>query len=100
MHVYSSDNQNIGHVAAVYEDSFLIHKGIIFSKDRYFPYSAIASIDEDKVQLKIDAAEAKDIEWEKRPDYEEHLGDPTQLFYDRGHGVQDPFDPTAPDKKT
>ncbi len=36
--------------------------------------------------------------WEKRPDYEHHLGDPTQLFYDRGHGIHDPFDETNPDK--
>jgi len=27
------------------------------------------------------------MEWEKRPNFEEHKGDPTQLFYDRGHGV-------------
>jgi len=27
------------------------------------------------------------MQWEKRPDYEHHLGDPTQLFYDRGHGI-------------
>ena len=27
----------------------------------------------------------------------EHLGDPTQLFYDRGHGVSDPFDETRPE---
>jgi hypothetical protein len=98
MQVYSSDNQNMGHIAAVYEDSFLIHKGIIFSKDRYIPYSAIASIKEDNVQLSIDAAEVNDREWEKRPNYSEHPGDPTQLFYDRGHGVQDPFDPTKPDQ--
>lgn len=100
MAVYSSDNQHIGHIATVYEDSFLIHKGVIFGKDRYIPYSAIASVEGDKVQLSMDAEEAKDIEWEKRPDYEKHLGDPTQLFYDRGHGVEDPFDPTKPDKQT
>jgi len=26
------------------------------------------------------------------PDDGQHLGDPTQLFYDRGHGIHDPFD--------
>jgi len=35
---------------------------------------------------------------EKRPNYEEHKGDPLQLFYDRGHGVSDPFDETNPNK--
>ena len=98
MHVYSSDNQDLGHVAEVYEDSFLVHKGYFFPKDRYIPYSAIANVENDRVQLTMTADEAKDMEWEKRPDYEHHLGDPEQLFYDRGHGVSDPFDETNPDR--
>ena len=98
MAVYAADDQKLGHVAAVYEDSFLVHKGIFFPKDRYIPYSAIASIEGDRVQLLMSADEAKQLEWEKRPDYEHHLGDPTQLMYDRGHGVHDPFDETNPDK--
>lgn len=96
MHVYASDNIDIGHVAEVYEDSFLIHKGFFFPKDRYIPYSAIASIANDKVQLTMTADESKEMEWEKRPDYEDHPGDPTQLMYDRGHGIHDPFDETNP----
>jgi hypothetical protein len=98
MHVTSADNQRLGHVADVYEDSFLVHKGYFFPRDRYIPYSAINSIDGDNVQLTFSAEEALDKEWEKRPDYEDHLGDPTQLFYDRGHGVEDPFDETNPNK--
>jgi hypothetical protein len=98
MHVYSVDNQNLGHVAEVFEDSFLIHKGFFFPKDRYIPYSAIATVDNDRVQLTMTADEIKDKEWEKRPDYENHPGDPTQLFYDRGHGVSDPFDETNPNR--
>jgi hypothetical protein len=98
MHVYSSDNQDLGHIAEVYEDSFLIHKGFFFPKDRYIPYSAIASVEGDRVQLLMSAEEAKQKEWEKRPDYEDHPGDPLQLFYDRGHGVHDPFDEVNPDK--
>jgi hypothetical protein len=96
MHVYSSDNQDLGHIAEVYEDSFLIHKGFFFPKDRYIPYSAIASVEDDRVQLLMGAQEASQKEWEKRPDYEDHLGDPLQLLYDRGHGVHDPFDETNP----
>ena len=95
-HVYSSDNQDLGHIAEVYEDSFLIHKGFFFPKDRYIPYSAIASVEDDRVQLLMSAEEARQKEWEKRPDYEDHLGDPVQLLYDRGHGVHDPFDETNP----
>ncbi|QBD78213.1 DUF2171 domain-containing protein [Ktedonosporobacter rubrisoli] len=96
MHVYSADNQDIGHVAEVYEDSFMLHKGLLFSKDRYLPYSAITNLREDRLQLSMSADEVKEKMWEKRPDYEHHLGDPLQLFYDREHGVHDPFDETRP----
>jgi len=97
MEVYTSDGQKLGHIAKVYEDSFLVHKGYFFPTDRYIPYSAIASIENKRVQLIMSAGEAKQKEWEKRPDYEHYLGDPTQLFYDRGHGVHDPFDESNPD---
>ena len=92
MRVYTIDEQELGHVAKVYEDSFLVHKGHFFPTDRYIPYSAIRSVENNRVQLVLSADEAKQKEWEKRPDYEDHLGDPLQLFYDRGHGVHDPFD--------
>ncbi len=98
MHVKSADNQDLGHVAKVYQDSFLVHKGIIFPSDRYFPYSAIASVDNDEIHLNLTLDEAQSGEWNKRPDYEDHLGDPLQLMYDRGHGVADPFDEENPDK--
>jgi hypothetical protein len=98
MHVYSADHQRLGHVAEVYEDSFLVHKGYFFPKDRYIPYSAVAGIEQDQVQLLFSAEEAQTKQWEKRPDYEHHLGDPTQLMYDRGHGVHDPFDETNPNQ--
>ena len=87
MQVYSSDNLNVGHIAEVYEDSFLIHKGYFFPKDRYIPYSAIEHVENDRVQLSMKAEDVKLMEWEKRPNFQEHKGDPTQLFYDRGHGV-------------
>lgn len=98
MHVYASDNTNLGHIAAIYEDSFLIHKGIFLPKDRYIPYSAIMQIENDHVTLNMNAAEAQEIQWEIRPDYNEHLGDPTQLMYDRSHEVHDPFDDTTAEK--
>lgn len=98
MHVYGSDNKDLGHIAEVYEDSFLIQKGLLFHKDRYIPYSAISTVDNDTVHLAMTADEVNEKEWSVRPDYEDHLGDPTQLFYDRGHGVEDPFDETNPNK--
>ncbi len=98
MSVVSSTNDNLGHVEEIYEDSFLIRKGIIFSKDRYIPYSAIERVEDNTVHLDLTTDEAREKEWERRPDYENHPGDPTQLLYDRGHGIHDPFDETNPDK--
>jgi hypothetical protein len=98
MHVYTLDGNELGHIAKVYEDSFLVHKGYFFPTDRYIPYSAIDTVENDRVQLNMTSDEAKQKEWEKRPDYEDHLSDPTQLFYDRGHGVHDPFDETSSDQ--
>jgi hypothetical protein len=100
MDVYSSDNTNLGQVDEVdevYEDSFLLHKGI-FGKHRYIPYELISSVEKDRVNLRLSRDEASEMKWEKRPDYEHHLGDPTQLFYDRGHDIHDPFDETNPDQ--
>jgi hypothetical protein len=96
MEVYSLDDQNLGHIAEVYPDSFLVHKGLFFPKDRYIPYSAVTAVESDRVQLSMTADDTKQLEWEKRPDFEEHKGDPTQLFYDRGHGISDPFDEENP----
>ena len=98
MQVYSSDAQSLGEIAEVYQDAFLLHKGLLFKKNRYIPYSAIASINGDQLRLSMSAAEVSEKEWEIRPDYEDHLGDPLQLFYDRGHGIHDPFDETNPDQ--
>jgi hypothetical protein len=92
MKVLSANAEHIGHIAEIYKDSFLIHKGYLFPIDRYIPYSAIASVEEDQVKLSLSSQQIEDALWEKRPDYEDHLGDPTQLFYDQGHGVNNPFD--------
>lgn len=92
MKVYSRDAEPVGHVAEIYNDSFLLHKGYFLPTDRYIPYGAIASLEENSLRLTLSAAEIQNKEWEKRPDYERHLGDPTQLMYDRGHDVHDPYD--------
>ncbi|HEY7415072.1 MAG TPA: DUF2171 domain-containing protein [Ktedonobacteraceae bacterium] len=99
MAVYDSANTKVGQVEEVYDDSFLVRKGLLFHRDRYIPYAAIAALKENQIALTMSKDEINDKEWNVRPDYEEHLGDPTQLMYDRGHGVQDPFDPEASDRK-
>jgi hypothetical protein len=101
MKVYDKDNHSLGVVEKVYEDSFLIQKGLIFHKDRYIPFDAITSIENDHITLNMSREDVQQYEWKIRPDYEDHPGDPTQLFYDRGHGVHDPFDEedeTNPDR--
>jgi hypothetical protein len=99
MHIYSSDKQDLGRVAHIYEDSFQLQTGLIFHKERYITYSAIAGIENDRVLLSISKDEIiNNTEWERRPNYEDHPGDPLQLLYDRGHGVHDPFDETNPDR--
>ncbi len=95
MRVYTSHDEQAGHVAAAYEDSFLIHKGYFLPVDRYVPYSLISGIEEDQVRLSLSSAQLAEPRWLKRPDYQHHLGDPTQLFYDEGHGVRDPYDDTG-----
>lgn len=100
MSVYSSNGDHIGHIAEVYEDSFLIHKGYFFPTDRYIPYSQISGVEEDQVRLLLSSAQLEELRWTKRPDYEHHLGDPTQLFYDEGHGVPNPFDKTDSEQPT
>lgn len=92
MKVYSSDGEHVGHVAGIYEDSFLIHKGYFLPADRYIPYSALTSVQGDEIRLKLSADALQSKEWKYRPDYEHHPGDPTQLMYDRGHHVHDPYD--------
>ncbi|GAC1436110.1 MAG: hypothetical protein PVS3B3_22590 [Ktedonobacteraceae bacterium] len=96
MHVYSSDEKEVGHVEDAYEDSFKVHKGLLPIGDRYYPYTAIESIENSRVQLLMTEDEAKEEKWTIRPDTKAHEADPIQLFYDRGHGVQDPFDETNP----
>lgn len=94
MRVYSSNGEHVGHIAAVYEDSFLIHKGYFLPADRYIPYSMVSGVEEDQVRLSLSSEQLAEPRWTKRPDYEHHLGDPTQLFYDEGHGIRNPFDRT------
>ncbi len=94
MHVYSSDGKDLGHIEDVYIDSFKLHKGLLPLGDRYIPYSAIKTVENDRIQLTMTEDEEQKMEWKIRPNYVAHEGDPVQLMYDRGHGVEDPLDET------
>ncbi len=96
MHVYSSDGKDVGRVEDVYEDSFKVHKGLLPIDAHYYPYSAIGSVENARIQLLMTEEDAKEEKWTIRPNTKAHEADPIQLFYDRGHGVDDPFDETNP----
>lgn len=98
MKVYGADEKEIGHIVDTYEETFLMHKGVFFSKDRYIPYSAITSINDEKVQLSMSSDEVEQQEWEKRPDLKAHAADPIQMQYDLGHGIEDPAEEENPDR--
>jgi hypothetical protein len=100
MQVYSSDNKELGRVEDVYEDSFKLHKGLLPFGDRYIPYNAISTIENERISLNMTEAEEQRQEWTIRPNFEAHEGDPVQLMYDRGHGVHDPFDEENPTKSS
>lgn len=96
MRVVSADGEQVGHVGKIYADSFLVHKGYLFPIDRYLPYRVIARLEENEIHLALSSSQIEDVLWQKRPDYEHHLGDPLQIFYDEGHGVNNPYDKHNP----
>lgn len=98
MRAYSSNGEHIGHIAAVYEDSFLIHKGYLFPTNRYLPYSAIGDVEQQRVHLTLSSQQVEEPRWTKRPNYQRHLADPTQLFYDEGHGIRNPYEEAGPQR--
>ncbi|GCE46466.1 uncharacterized protein DUF2171 [Thermosporothrix hazakensis] len=85
MEVYSSADEDLGHIENIFDDCIQVQKGIIFHKDRYIPYDAIASVDADanRVYLLVSKAEAKEMQWDLRPS--EKLADPVGYTYDQGH---------------
>ncbi|RAQ94437.1 hypothetical protein [Thermogemmatispora tikiterensis] len=92
--VYSADQHRLGQVVAIYPESLRVRRGpLLFWTDRFYPYTAIATRQDQRLILKMSASEAGEGQWRKRPAYGKHPGDVLQTFYDRGHGVEDPFDP-------
>jgi len=55
MRVYSSNGEHIGHIAATYADSFLVHKGYFLPTDHYIPYGMVSGVEEDQVRLSLDS---------------------------------------------
>ena len=65
--VYGSDGQKIGDVAEIQPRWFVIEKGFIFTKDLYFPLSAVEGEHEDGVRLNMTKAEVESTDWSNPP---------------------------------
>ncbi len=66
--VYGMDGKTIGTVREVYNDSFLVQKGIFFLHDYYYiPYRYVAGASNDEVNLTLMSHEAQSQNWSQRP---------------------------------
>jgi hypothetical protein len=65
--VYSSDDQKVGTVQEVYDDSFMVQKGIFFVHDYYIPYGYVARVSSDRIDLSMTSDVAKNQNWAQRP---------------------------------
>ena len=65
--VYGSDGQKIGDVAEIQPHWFVIEKGIIFTKDLYFPMSTIEGEHDNGVRLNMTKAEVENADWSTPP---------------------------------
>ncbi len=65
--VYGHDGQRVGTVQEVYDDSFLVQKGIFFVHDYFIPYMHVARASKDRVDLTITSEEARTQDWARRP---------------------------------
>jgi hypothetical protein len=65
--VYGSDGKKVGTVKEVYQDSFLVHKGVFFVHDYYIPYTFVAQATDDRVDLSVSSDQAKNQSWHQRP---------------------------------
>jgi hypothetical protein len=65
--VYGSDGQKIGDVAEIQPHWFVIEKGFIFTKDLYFPMSAIDGEHDDGIRLNMTKPEIESADWSSPP---------------------------------
>jgi uncharacterized protein (TIGR02271 family) len=65
--VYGSDGEKIGSVAEVGTDHFVIEKGFIFTTDIFVPLSAVASIDDDEIDLIYTKDQVENQDWSAAP---------------------------------
>ena len=74
--VYGSDGQKVGAVEEVYDDSFLVQKGIFFVRDFYIPLQYVAGVSNDRVDLSLTSEQARSQKWTNRPGRPAHDAGP------------------------
>ncbi len=65
--VFGMDGKTMGTVREVYNDSFLVQKGVVFPHDYYIPYRYVAKASDDEVNLTLMSHEAQSQDWSQRP---------------------------------
>lgn len=65
--VYGSDGKKLGTIEEVFDDSFLVQKGILFVHDYYLPYSFVAGISTERVDLNLTSDDVKNQDLSSRP---------------------------------
>jgi hypothetical protein len=65
--VFGTDGKRLGTVQEVYDDSFLVQKGIFFVHDYFIPFSIVTQVAADRIHLGMTADEAKSQDWSRRP---------------------------------
>jgi hypothetical protein len=65
--VYGRDGKKVGTVQEVYQDSFLVQKGVFFLHDYYIPYGYVARATNDLVYLTLTSDETQHKDWNQRP---------------------------------
>jgi hypothetical protein len=65
--VYGSDGKKVGTVKEVYDDSFLVQRGIIFVHDYFIPYTYVARTSNERIDVGLTADEARSQNWARRP---------------------------------
>lgn len=65
--VYGSDGKKLGTVQEVFDDCFLVQKGILFLHDYYVPYSYVGDSSNDRVNLRLTSEDVKSQDLSQRP---------------------------------
>jgi hypothetical protein len=66
--VYGMDGKKVGTVQEVYQDSFLVQKGIFFLHDYYVPLRYVGRTTNDEINLTVTGDEAQRQDWRQQPD--------------------------------